>query len=88
MAQSRAAARGIRVGVADEEDGLFFLAGHAEGQFVGGGALGHHACGEDEYSAAGELHVQELLAFQDNELQGLRQLEIGVAAIGRWALRS
>src|SRR5664279_4973409 len=48
------AARGIGIGVADEEDGVAFIAHHAQGQVEGSGVLAHHARGDDEEAAAGK----------------------------------
>ncbi len=77
-----AAAGRIGVGVADEEDGVAFVADHAQGQVVGSGVLAHHAGGDDEEAAAGELHFLDLLLVQHDEIQGVAQLQVGKLAMG------
>ena len=77
-----AAARRVGVGVADEEDGVAFVADHAQGQVVGGGVLAHHAGGDDKEAAAGELHLLDLPLIQHDEVQGLAQLQVGILAMG------
>ena len=76
------ATRRVGVGVADEEDGLAFVADHAQRQVVGGGVLAHHAGGDDEEAAAGELHLLHLPLFQHDEVQGIAQLEVGILPMG------
>ena len=47
-----------------------------------GGVLAHHAGGDDEEAAAGELHLVHLPLLQHDEVQGIVQLEVGILAMG------
>ena len=77
----QSAAGRIRVCVADEEDGLFLVACHANGEVVCGGVFTHHAGGDDEDASAGEFHFLHLTGVEDDEVQRFVQLEIGVIAV-------
>ena len=70
------------VGVTDEEDGLFLIAGHALGEVVRGGVLAHHAGGDDEDASARELHALGLTFLEDDEVERLAELQVCVLAVG------
>jgi hypothetical protein len=78
-----AAAGGVGIGVADEEDGLARVAQHADGEVVGGGHFGQHASGQDEDSAGAEFNGVEFIFFQDDGLEFLGELEIGPMTVGK-----
>ena len=68
--------------VADEEDGLFFVAGHTDGEVVRGGVLAHHAGSDDEDASAGEFHFLHLTGIHHYEVQRFVKLQVGVVAMG------
>src|SRR5207247_10509134 len=65
----KVAARGVRIGVADKEDGLLFIADHAQRQVVRGGVLTHHAGGNDKQASAAQFHFLGLPLFEHNQIQ-------------------
>ena len=72
----------VGIGIPDEEDRLAFVTDHAEGQVMRGGVLAHHAGGDHENAAPGEFHVVDLTLVEDDEIQRVVQLQIGVLAVG------